>query len=150
MNICRKCSIEFKATDYQKRKSDFLCKSCRLEHESQYRQKRRESGNPIKSTKLPREWHRIYEQDYYANPKNKRRRAEQMRKYAKNPELRHKHIARWITQRAIKTGKLIKTPCQICGEIKVEAHHQDYYQPLLITWLCKIHHLIEHAKATGT
>ena len=41
---------------------------------------------------------------------------------------------------AIKSGKLKKQPCMICGEIKVEAHHYDYTKPLEVEWLCMLHH----------
>jgi hypothetical protein len=47
---------------------------------------------------------------------------------------------------AVKTGKLIKTPCQVCGELKVEGHHPDYSRPLDVVWLCRKHHNeIHHA-----
>lgn len=47
---------------------------------------------------------------------------------------------------AIKTGKIVKQPCEICGEIKVEAHHSDYNKPLKVMWLCKEHHLSQHGR----
>jgi len=46
---------------------------------------------------------------------------------------------------AIRTGKLIKEPCCMCGSIMVQAHHDDYSQPLVIMWLCAIHHKSRHA-----
>jgi hypothetical protein len=45
---------------------------------------------------------------------------------------------------AIKTGKLIKQPCFVCGEIEVDAHHPDYNAPLDVVWLCKKHHREVH------
>jgi len=48
-------------------------------------------------------------------------------------------LARRLIRQAIKTGK-IETPllCESCfDECKLEAHHEDHYQPYLITWLCK-------------
>lgn len=32
--------------------------------------------------------------------------------------------------------KLIKQPCEGCGGLKVEAHHNDYLKPLIVRWLC--------------
>lgn len=32
--------------------------------------------------------------------------------------------------------KLVRQPCEMCGELKVEAHHDDYERPLDIRWLC--------------
>lgn len=43
-------------------------------------------------------------------------------------------------QGAIKTGRLKKLPCEVCGEPIVEAHHDDYDKPLDVKWLCKKHH----------
>ena len=45
---------------------------------------------------------------------------------------------------AIKVGKLVKTPCHVCGKEQVEGHHPDYSRPLDVAWLCKEHHLAIH------
>lgn len=42
----------------------------------------------------------------------------------------------WAIRRGIKT----KLPCIICGEVKVDAHHEDYSKPLEVVWLCRFHH----------
>jgi hypothetical protein len=52
-----------------------------------------------------------------------------------------KEKARRALKRAIKYGILHKSPCNICGDISVEGHHEDYSKPLDITWLCRKHHL---------
>ena len=44
---------------------------------------------------------------------------------------------------ALRNGTLFKKPCEVCGEIKVSAHHDDYNKPLKIKWLCKIHHTLD-------
>ena len=55
-----------------------------------------------------------------------------------------KHKDKWMTRLKtrfyIKAGILKKQPCEVCGEIKVQAHHPDYNRPLLIIWLCLKHH----------
>ncbi len=43
-----------------------------------------------------------------------------------------------------KRGKLIQEPCNVCGAIESEMHHEDYSKPLLIAWLCRTHHLQLH------
>ena len=45
---------------------------------------------------------------------------------------------------AVRDGKLMKPElCEGCGLPKrVEAHHPDYSQPLLVVWLCKPCHAI--------
>lgn len=61
-------------------------------------------------------------------------------------EQRFKMIVRSKTKMRIKRGLLIKYPCEICGNKEVEAHHEDYNQPYIITWLCRMHHLRLHGK----
>ncbi len=53
-----------------------------------------------------------------------------------NPQIRY---AQHQTTYAIKTGVLIKQPCERCGN-KAQAHHEDYSKPLLVKWLCPKHH----------
>lgn len=57
-----------------------------------------------------------------------------------------KHKARDIVRRAKKSGKLIPKPCFICGEINVHAHHEDYFNPLDVKWMCAQCHHKEHHK----
>lgn len=47
---------------------------------------------------------------------------------------------------AIKSGKLIKKSCEVCGNEKVQAHHDDYNKPLEIRWLCRRCHSEWHRK----
>jgi hypothetical protein len=59
----------------------------------------------------------------------------------KHPE---KYRARMEVLKAKRKGTLIKQPCEICGDNKVEAHHEDYSKPLEIKWLCTKHHKQRH------
>lgn len=59
-----------------------------------------------------------------------------------NPE---KYNARKIVFVNVRSGKLKKENCKICGNKKSEAHHKDYSKPLDIIWLCKEHHTEEHS-----
>lgn len=45
---------------------------------------------------------------------------------------------------AIKSGKLIKKPCVVCGDRDSCAHHEDYAKPLCVVWLCRKHHRERH------
>lgn len=45
-----------------------------------------------------------------------------------------------ITGNAIRDGKLIKQPCEVCGCKEVHAHHDDYAKPLEVRWLCNSCH----------
>lgn len=55
-----------------------------------------------------------------------------------NPQKVRAHIA---VHAAVKRGQLSRMPCEVCGEMKVQAHHDDYSKPLTVRWLCKQHHI---------
>jgi len=55
-----------------------------------------------------------------------------------------KELARVKVYNAKKSGKLVMQPCQVCGAIKTEAHHEDYTKPLDVIWLCRKHHMQVH------
>jgi hypothetical protein len=59
----------------------------------------------------------------------------------KNPAKRAAHI---LTGNAIRDGRLIRQPCEVCDCVKVQAHHDDYNQPLAVRWLCQEHHVQWH------
>jgi len=71
-----------------------------------------------------------------------RSRAGYYKKYSK--ENKQKIQAKWKAQYAIKTGKLKKQPCEVCGNKKAEKHHEDYSKPLEVKWLCHKHHMEFH------
>jgi len=62
---------------------------------------------------------------------------------ANHPEKRAAHTA---TSNAIRDGRLQRTPCFVCGDERVEAHHPDYGQPLQVVWLCVKHHAQTHVE----
>lgn len=47
---------------------------------------------------------------------------------------------RQLSLYAVKTGRLIKQPCEVCGSEEVEIHHTDYFDPINVRWLCFVHH----------
>lgn len=44
--------------------------------------------------------------------------------------------ARDIAYQAIRSGKLIKQDCEVCGDPNTQAHHDDYRFPIRVRWLC--------------
>jgi len=55
--------------------------------------------------------------------------------------------SRQIMSIALRSGHLIKQPCEECGQVSsVDGHHPDYEKPLDVIWLCKVHHAREHAR----
>lgn len=79
---------------------------------------------------------------YYEEHKDKFRKSQQ-KTYATH---KGEYRARTAVQLAIKTGKLQRQPCEICGCEKTEAHHDDYNRPLDVRWLCVNHHKEWHTK----
>lgn len=63
-----------------------------------------------------------------------------------NPDktIHNKYKARWIFGAYRKRHRIVPLPCQICGGLKVDAHHPDYTQPCTIVWLCREHHVGFH------
>ena len=45
---------------------------------------------------------------------------------------------------AVKSGKIQRMPCQICGNEKAQGHHEDYSKPFDVVWLCARHHADRH------
>lgn len=62
-----------------------------------------------------------------------------------------KYRARNAVNNAVRNGKLIKQPCEVCGRTKdIHGHHDDYSKPLEVRWLCPPHHKawhLEHGEA---
>lgn len=51
---------------------------------------------------------------------------------------------------ALRDKRLIQMPCEICGDTKVQAHHEDYRSPLKVRWMCFKHHReIGHGQKVG-
>ncbi len=55
-----------------------------------------------------------------------------------------KYNCRKTLRNAVKRGLVVKESCKICGELKTEAHHNDYSKPLDVIWLCRRHHHLIH------
>lgn len=55
-----------------------------------------------------------------------------------------KYIAHPAVQRALVFEALVKQSCEVCGTLKVDAHHDRYSEPLNVRWLCRRHHVKLH------
>lgn len=56
-----------------------------------------------------------------------------------------KYRAHLLVQRALKSGDLLRGVCEVCGDENVDAHHDDYAEPLKVRWLCRRHHTRLHS-----
>lgn len=75
------------------------------------------------------------------HPESKRRERE--RAMVLHPERVH---ARKSVQQALRSGQLHKQPCEVCGCVRVHAHHEDYTRRLDVRWLCPQHHTDCHVE----
>jgi hypothetical protein len=85
--------------------------------------------------------------DYYREydrVRGNRQSADNTRRYREeNPK---KYSAHCRVGSAIKTGRLVPAPCEVCGSTEVHGHHTDYDKPLDVMWLCSEHHVAWHAE----
>lgn len=65
---------------------------------------------------------------------NNKRRAEGRERH------RSRYLARTKVSNAVRSRRLVKEPCEVCGSLEVQAHHDDYSKPLDVRWLCDPHH----------
>lgn len=79
------------------------------------------------------------------------RNLERIREYDRERGRRYgepeKESARRRVKWAIDSGALVREPCEVCGSIAVDGHHDDYSRPLEVRWLCKRHHGEVHRRA---
>ena len=134
---CPKCKSKFET-----KSNAYYCLQCNKEYQKKWRLKRLELGLPVRGKASKEWWKKYYQSDKY---KAQQRRLQA--KYRKDPNLRFKHQARWALNHALQSGKLFKEACTNCGNQKSEGHHPDYSKPLLVVWLCRKCHKLEHTQA---
>ena len=90
---------------------------------------------------------RRYEKERNQRPERKAAKLEyQRRRRERGPG---KDRCNQIVNNAIRDGRLIRKPCEKCGNPKSEAHHDDYRSPLSVRWLCFKHHREDHGQTVG-
>jgi len=106
-----------------------ICKPCHCERMTQRRR-----TNP-----------EVQEYDrwrYQNHPHRKKATAQNAKRWnEQNPE---GYKAHYLTSNAIRDGRLKRLPCEVCGDPKTHAHHDDYSKPLDVRWLCPTHHMRHH------
>ena len=91
-----------------------------------------------------RERYAAYERSRFQRPERKK----QIVKYQRQRRVRNpnRYAANVAVSNAIRDRRLIRQPCEVCGNPKAQAHHEDYGRPLDVMWLCRKHHLERHGK----
>ena len=121
---CRTCDREIVVYEWRRRGYDWRCAKCKTHPEHKRVLNRRyKSSDEFKSSRRQRRW--------------------------EDQEFRKKDKCRKLTQYAIATGKLQKYACADCGCEEVEAHHEQYDDPLIVVWLCRFCHLKRHRLIAG-
>lgn len=70
-------------------------------------------------------------------------RVTSIRQNERQTSLGHRAIYRRVA-RAVRSGRIEKKCCFICGNLNSVAHHEDYSKPLDVVWLCRPHHAERH------
>lgn len=136
---CFKCGVEKPLSEFYKHKymaDGHLgkCKECTKSYIRNYYQENREKVRA-----------------YDAERKKRPERKEQKLGYQKKRRVSHpeKAKANRMVGNAIRDGRLVRLPCEKCGDPKSEGHHDDYSKPLEVRWLCFKHHREHHGQRVG-
>ena len=84
-----------------------------------------------------REYTRIYNNKW----RQKNGYGAEERSKKKFPE---KALAVSLLNQAVSKGLIKRGVCEVCGKEKAQGHHDDYFKPLEVRWLCPFHHKQHH------
>ncbi len=126
--ICPKCGEEKDVSEFYVHKWNKCgrlnyCKEC-------VRERVRNHAHTESGKEIERVWNKT--------EKGKAKYKRHMQKFRKLNPLKYR--AQTIANNAVRSGKLVKQPCEVCGNMKAEKHHDDYNKPLEVRWLCRKHH----------
>lgn len=76
--------------------------------------------------------------------RNKEKRWSQKLQREATAEYKKKNKSRKALAWAIRSGKMQRFPCCVCGNPKSEAHHNNYDLPFDVIWYCREHHTETH------
>jgi hypothetical protein len=149
MRECRSCGESKPLMDFYSQTNGSItrkCKTCtcrdvranRLAKIDQYTEYERGRAN------LP---HRVdARREYARTPAGRSAGNRGKRAYIERNPIKQR--AHYLCGNAIRDGRLIRQPCEVCGNTKAQAHHDDYGKPLDVRWLCTTHHADWHRHNT--
>lgn len=145
MKACRRCGqlfllSEFYAHPRMKDGHLNICKECTCARVKVYRKRNLEKVRGYDRKRGRSDARLSKAREYARRVGNHKHKAEWI---VRNPEKRKAHL---IVGGALKSGKLIRQTCLVCGDEKTEAHHDDYSKPLEVKWLCRKHHAEIHRR----
>lgn len=89
------------------------------------------------------DYYREYDRARFGTERRQQSLSRRQRRYRESNPI--KNAARAAVNRNVRSGALVKKPCEVCGATDVDGHHDDYSKPLEVRWLCRKHHLELHA-----
>jgi hypothetical protein len=135
---------------------DLVCKWC-LETKPEDLFIKRERAKPYSQSNVRccRQCQSAYQKRRYGEPKLRvkqlkansawrKKHPDAMARYQKklNEERPNQQRARNRIAHLLRRGQLIKQPCERCGAVNTQAHHDSYARPHWdsVRWLCQAHH----------
>lgn len=145
MKTCKKCLQQKPITEFYKQKRMLdgrlsFCISCVKERIVRHRLENIERIKEYDRNR-PNAKERARKNQLRDNRISKRISGEKWR--MRNKEKKYAH---GLVAKAIKSGRLLKKPCEVCGNPKSNGHHEDYSKPLDVIWLCHTHHVEAHKR----
>lgn len=128
---CQACGGPLVTTPKRLARPDYTCLYCSRARLRSWRERNRTRA-------------REYGRKYFSDPARRARKNAQHYAYVKANPL--KQNARVRVRRALRSGRLAKGPCTVCGNPESWAHHEDYRRPLDVTWLCRSCHGKRHVQ----
>ena len=150
---CFKCKLEKPISEYYKHAQMAdghlnKCKECTKKDSNKHREENLDQVKEYdrKRSQLPHRValrKRVYEEFKHSEDYSEKRNVSTRKYRNKYPE---KAKARAMVSYHLRSGHISKKPCEKCGNIETEAHHEDYSKPLDITWLCESCHKKIHVE----
>lgn len=119
--ICSDCGSAFSISE--KAHKSARCRECRNKRQYDWRAKNRL---------------------HYLETRRERRKLHPDKPHHQEQPYNEGKRARRLVAYRIRTGKLVRLPCEKCGNLNTHAHHDSYSRPLEVHWLCPLHHKERH------
>lgn len=137
MRKCFKCGIEKELSEFyrhpQMKEGRYnKCKECAKRDSNQHREKNIDK-------------YRKYDRERAKLPKRKKKMIQGTKRRRKDKPLAY--LAQCIVGNALRSKKITKPKeCSICGivPLRLFGHHEDYYKPLEVIWMCQPCHSKRH------
>ena len=136
MKKCSKCNQAKDDTEFYRCRTSLdglegACKKCR-------------NKNSQANYRANREYYVKFFREREQRPERRAYRRAYDRAYQRSDRLQVK--ARISLTNALRAGTVTRQPCEVCGNIESQGHHDDYSKPLDVRWLCFQHHREHHGQ----